>query len=288
MGCVYRFFCKSSGKSYIGQYKKNTPDGEWRRYCNDAKKVENPTRHLIRAIKKYGENDFEISILCLCDSQYELDKKEDEYITEYNSMCDGNGYNMVRGGRGRAPNFHHKEEHKINMSNKMKGRIISEETKAKISNARKGSKCNWSKETRERVAEATRRKATGVVMTDEQKAKISMSLKGRPGVTKGQKRTEEQKRRIGDASKGRIFSEESKKKMSNERKARFQTTANSQCKINAEDIHYIRNNPDNLTKTQLSQKYNCKSVTTITNIINRKSYKHIPENIGDNTIQHVE
>jgi hypothetical protein len=138
MGCIYRFYCKTTKKSYIGQYKKNTPDGEWRRYINEAKATENPTRHLIRAIKKYGESDFEISVLCLCKTQDELNINEDKYIKEYKTMTNENGYNMVPGGKGRAPNFNHNEEHKKYMSEFMTGRKVKPETKEKLSKAKAG------------------------------------------------------------------------------------------------------------------------------------------------------
>ena len=47
-------------------------------------------------------------------------------------MVNKNGYNMVAGGKGRAPNFHHKEEHREKMSKLFKGRKLSDETKEKL------------------------------------------------------------------------------------------------------------------------------------------------------------
>lgn len=280
MGCIYRIFCKTTSKSYIGQYRLNDPKYRINRHFNDVKRDSPCVIH--QAIRKYGESDFEISVLCICTSQEELDKKEDEYITEYKTMVNENGYNMVRGGKGRAPNFKHAEEHKKNMSEKMKGRVMSEEARAKISKARAGTKCNWSEETRARVAEASRKKATGVKHSEETKQKIGEKSKGRQ-TRLGHKLTEEQKKNVGDASRGRKFSEEVKKKMSEIGKARCLNNANSRCKLKDEDIHYIRKNPDNLNKTELAKKFNCKSGTTITNIMNRTSYKHVKD-FENNTI----
>ena len=280
MGCIYRILSKTTNKSYIGQYRLNDPKYRINRHFNDAKKDSPCVIH--QAIRKYGESDFEVSVLCICTSQEELDKKEDEYITEYKSMVNENGYNMVRGGKGRAPNFKHTEEHRQHMSEKMKGRIMSDEARAKISKARAGTTCNWSEETRARVAEASRKKATGVKHSEETKQKIGEKSKGRQA-TKGQTRTQEQKKKIGDAARGRKFSEEVKKKMSEERKERYLNAANSRCKLKDEDIHYIRKNPDNLNKTELAKKFNCKSGTTITNIMNKTSYKHVKD-IENNTI----
>lgn len=277
MGCIYRFYCKTSEKSYIGQYKKNTPDGEWNRYVNESKKTENPTRALIRAIKKYGEQDFERSVLCICVSQEELDKKEDEYITEYNSMIYDNGYNMVRGGKGRAPDFHHTEEHKKKMSEFMKNRTVTDVTRAKISKARKGTTNNWSEETRQRVAEASRKKATGVKHSDETKQKIGEKSKGRQA-TKGQKRTEEQKKNIGNASKGRKFSEDTKKHLSELHLQRHKDNSipHKNCKYTEDDIRYMRNNPDNLTVDELREKFNIARYRLL-KIQNKELYKHVQD-----------
>lgn len=252
MGCIYRIYCKSTGKPYIGQYKKNTPDGEWNRYINEAKRTENPTRYLIRAIKKHGPESFDISVICLCETQEELDKKEDEYITEYKSMVYENGYNMVRGGRGRAPDFHHQEEHKRKMSEFMKNRIVSDETKDKIRQARTGTTCPWSDETRAKVSESSRLKATGVVFT------------------------EARKKRIGEKSKGRVHTDEVKKKMSELRQGK----PSAKRKFSDEQIRYIRSDPDRLGRTGLSEKMNV-SPSMISNIRNRKCYIYV---VDDNSI----
>ena len=305
MGCIYRLFNTNNGKSYIGQFKKDDPNQRWQRHLRDA--INGSSCAIHQAIRKYGKEAFELSVLCLCINQDELDKKEDYYIQEYNSMIYDNGYNMVPGGKGRAPDFHHKEEHKKKMSEFMKNRCVSDATKEKISNARKGTTNNWSEATRQRVAEASRLKATGVPCSDEKKAKISASLKGRPGAMKGRvrtkehseniskalkgkaspskgvKRTEEQKKRIGDASRGRKFSEETKRQMSESRKERFKTTANSQCKLSDTDVHYIRSNPEGKSLNVLSEQFNV-TRTTISNIIKRVSYKHLPEYINPTVI----
>jgi group I intron endonuclease len=136
MGCIYRIYNKINGKSYIGQFKKDTPTVRWNRHVRDAKKGSSNAIH--KAIIKHGIDAFEVSVLCLCETQEERDKREDELITEYKSMQADNGYNMVRGGKGRAPNFNHKEEHKNKMSVLMTGRKLTPETKEKLSRAKAG------------------------------------------------------------------------------------------------------------------------------------------------------
>lgn len=276
MGCIYRILCKTNQKSYIGQHKKDTPLIRWNRHIRDAEKGSKCAIH--QAIQKYGKDMFELSVICICESQEELDKKEDEFITEHKSMIYENGYNMVRGGKGRAPNFHHKEEHKQKMREFMKNRVVSDETKQKLSDTRKGTKNNWSEETRQRVSEASRKKATGVKHSEETKEKIRNSLKGRIGVTTGQKRTDEQKKRIGDASRGRKFSEETKQHLSNVHSQRHKENpiASKKCKYTEDDVRYMRNNPDNLTINELRVKFNIQRYRLI-NIQNRELYKNVKD-----------
>lgn len=245
MGCIYRILCKATNKNYIGQYRKDDPKLRINRHWNDAEK-RNSKCAIHQAMRKYGKENFEVFVELICKSQEELDKKEDETITKYDSMIYDNGYNMVRGGKGRAPDFHHKEEHKKKMSEFMKNRIVSEETKEKIRQARTGTTCPWDDETRARVAEASRKKATAVVFT------------------------EERKRKIGEKSKGRVFSEETKKNMSEKRKGK----PSSRRKFNDEQIQYIRNNPDKLGCIELGKKFNV-SHSHISNIQKRKCYINV-------------
>ena len=275
MACVYRIHCKENNKSYIGQYKKDVPTTRWNRHLRDAKMGSSCAIH--QAIRKYGKDAFEVSVLGTYQTQEELDKKEDEFITEYNSMIYDNGYNMVRGGKGRAPDFHHREEHKKKMSEFMKNRTVSDETKQKLSKARIGSKCNWSEETRLRVAESSRKKATGVKFSDETKRKIGEKSKGRQAVL-GQKRTPEQKKRIGDASRGRKFSEETKQHLSEVHSQRHKEhpIPHKNCKYTEDDIRYMRKNPDNMTIDELRAKYNIQRYSLL-KIQNREAYKHVQD-----------
>lgn len=275
MGIIYRILCKENQKSYIGQSKKNTPSLRWNRHLRDAEKGSKCAIH--QAIRKYGKDIFEVSVLCFCETQEELNKKEDDFITEYNSMIYDNGYNMVRGGKGRAPNFNHKEEHKRKMSDFMKGRKLSEDTKQKLSDARKGTKNNWSEETRERVAEASRKRATGVKHSEKIKQKIGEKSKGRQA-TLGQKRTEEQKKRIGNASRGRKFSEETKKHLSEVHSNRHKENPipHKKCKYTEDDIRYMRNNPDNLTIDELRNRFNIHRYRLL-KIQNKELYKYVED-----------
>jgi group I intron endonuclease len=274
MGCIYRILCKTTGKSYIGQFRLDDPKYRINRHWRDAKKGSTCIIH--QAMQKYGKDDFTVEVLCICTTQEELNIKEQEYIESYHSMCNDNGYNMVAGGKGRAPNFHHKEEHKERMSKLMTGRTVSDETKQRLSDAKKGIPLNWSEETRKRASERSRQNATGVVCSEETKQKISKSLKGRPGVCKGQKRTEEQRKHISDAKKGKVVSEEIKKNLSKVQAERHKNTPipHKNCKYTEDDIRYMRNNPDNLSVDELRKKFSIAKYR-LQQIVDKKLYKNV-------------
>ena len=119
------------------------------------------------------------------------------------------------------------------------GRIISKETKIKLSESNKGKK--RSEETKRKLSEAKK----GKTLTEEHKAKISKALRGEknhnfdkplsektkrkiseahkanktiPPSRKGSIISEEHKRKISESNKGKILSEETKRKMSEVKK----------------------------------------------------------------------
>ena len=138
MPCIYQIFCKENGKSYIGQSRFDSPIPRYTRHWNDAPRCKNKTP-LVRAMLKYGKDSFELRCLCIC-SKDALDNLEQYYAEIYESYVWDfpGGYNAVPCGKGRAPDFHHKEEHKKKMSELMTGRKISNSQKEKQSKIMKG------------------------------------------------------------------------------------------------------------------------------------------------------
>lgn len=82
---------------------------------------------LNKAIRKYGDKHFKIEILEECLDN-ELDIKEIEYIEKFNSIVP-NGMNIKLGGCGGK----HNETTKKQISNSLIGRIVSKETREKLS-----------------------------------------------------------------------------------------------------------------------------------------------------------
>ena len=123
--------------------------------------------------------------------------------------------------------LHHKdinksELHRIHVSQSLKGRVFSEETRRKMSESQKGRVV--SEETRRKLSEAGK----GRVVSEETRHKISEAQKGNKN-TKGLKHSEETKRKISEANKGRPskfkgvpLSEEQKRKISEAHKKRIE------------------------------------------------------------------
>jgi group I intron endonuclease len=116
---IYKAENKINGKVYIGKtiqpfkIRKN-----W--HINNSRK--NAVCYFQRAIQKYGEENFEWSILTETDSENKLNFLEKFYIAVYKKMTQL--YNLTDGGEG------------------LSGYIFSEESRKKIGDAQRGEKGN--------------------------------------------------------------------------------------------------------------------------------------------------
>lgn len=128
---VYKHQNKINDKVYIG-ITSMTPSKRWNNghgYYHNA--------HFNAAIKKYGWENFEHTILFDSLSKEEAEKKEIALIQQYKSSDTNYGYNIAKGGISGVP-YHSqtsKEKMSINSSgdkNPMFGKHHSEETKEKI------------------------------------------------------------------------------------------------------------------------------------------------------------
>lgn len=142
-----------SGKRYIGI----TSVGCEARWRNGRGYSHN--RHFKIAIKKYGWENIKHEIICESLTKEEAEKKEVELIAKYKTNLREFGYNIENGGN----------------ANK-----VSEETRIKMSLAKKG------------MTYKKRRNHT-----EEEKNAISQKLKGRTSPMKGKHLTEEQRKKNG-------------------------------------------------------------------------------------------
>jgi group I intron endonuclease len=141
---IYSIQCIVNGKYYIGQSK------DIYSRISDHKRKLITNRHnnikLQRAYNKYGIDCFVFSTLTICPLE-EIDNQEKFYINLLDSVT--NGYNIESGGN--------------------KNKIISDDTRQKMSIAKKGKPSN----------------RKGVKYSDELKLKLSIAHTGLPSPKKG-------------------------------------------------------------------------------------------------------
>lgn len=94
MGFIYKITNKINGKVYIGQTITPIKNRMYKHY-SQARNGKNITG-IDAAIKKYGEENFEIEQILECPNE-DLDLQEKFYISKYNSF--ENGYNLTMGGQ---------------------------------------------------------------------------------------------------------------------------------------------------------------------------------------------
>lgn len=166
-GYIYETINLITGKKYIGQKVNSIFLKE--KYLGSG-------IYLKRAVNKYGKENFKVRLIEECNSQEELNNKEIYWINYYNAIESSNYYNIGAGGLGWNNSLnkinrtsiwlgrHHTEESKKKMSESHKGkpwtraqreallptrqgknnpmygthRILSEETKKKISKSNTG------------------------------------------------------------------------------------------------------------------------------------------------------
>jgi group I intron endonuclease len=190
---------KINNKQYVGMHCTfNVEDN----YLGSGK-------YLLKAIRKYGKENFTREILCICTSVEEAHKKEEEYIKYYSTLKPF-GYNLSPTG-GLKYGGTHSEEVKKQISESSKGRIFSEESKQKLKNSISGEKhwCYGKKQSKESIE---KRRISMIGKNKGKKQKLETVEKNRQSHL-GNKHTEETKIKIGLASKNRIITDETKEKL---------------------------------------------------------------------------
>ena len=86
---IYLTTNKINNKKYIGQHKGSPTDD----YLGSGTTI-------LKAIAKYGKENFTKEILCYCKTREEADQKEKEYIQLYNAVESKEFYNNAEGGTG--------------------------------------------------------------------------------------------------------------------------------------------------------------------------------------------
>lgn len=200
---IYKITNNLNGKIYIGKHKTdNLDDG----YMGSGVAIQ-------RAIKKYGIENFTKEILFDVYGE-DLMNFLEEAIVDEAFVARKDTYNMITGGIGGC----------------VKGHLVSEETRKKISEANKVSlKGNipWNKgmvmddNFKKRMSEASKgnHNRAGKPMSEQGKARLSAFHKGKPSAVKGKhwKLSEETKRKISEGKK-KNMTNETKQKIAEARK----------------------------------------------------------------------
>ena len=122
MAYIYRILNKLTKKCYIGETKSKDVIWRWNQHKQKIE-INKGCPALRDAVKKYGIDNFEFSVLIICFDD-ERFKYEIEYIKKYNSVVP-NGYNITNGGEGGGfQGKTHTEEVKNIIKNKLKQKYI--------------------------------------------------------------------------------------------------------------------------------------------------------------------
>lgn len=196
---IYKIQNKTNGKSYIGQTVESL---QKRRNQHLATKG---CRAISNALRKYGSNNFEWTILYEADCIETLNFMEEYYIEKLNTLAPS-GYNLQSGGNNRLHSLETRQlmsERRKNMSDETKakisrasiGRKVSEETKEKISQANKGK--HLSNEHKKKISESRRH------LSEESILRYSKANKGDKNPFYGKKHSEETLRKMSESAKKR-------------------------------------------------------------------------------------
>jgi group I intron endonuclease len=160
---IYLIYCTKTQKGYIGQ----TTIGVRARWKQHRRSAERGSPYAIhKAIRKYGEGAFEISVLYRCYALHELGILEKYFITKHHTLAP-NGYNLNSGGK------HPKlaKEVRIRISKANRGQKRTSEQRARMRAGAKGRKVSIAGRA------SLSRAHLGIKHTEEQKAKISRAHK---------------------------------------------------------------------------------------------------------------
>lgn len=94
-GIIYKAKLINDGRVYIGQTTKTL---EERKKGHISHSKHSQETYFVRAINKYGEQNFTWTILEECYSKEELDLAEQKYILQYSSLDPIHGFNTKEGG----------------------------------------------------------------------------------------------------------------------------------------------------------------------------------------------
>ncbi len=223
---IYSVINTENGKRYIGQTCQKLKK-RWYIHCKTAKA--GSTFYFHRAVRKYGEEKFQIELLEVCESLNIANEAEIWWIEHFCSTDDRFGYNICKGGSG-TPGHKLSVEMKQKLSEMNKGKKLSEETKIKIGKAGIGRK--HTEETKKKIGDLKRGKPSkGHKWSEDQRQKMknlvrsptSEETKLKQSLAKlGKKHSEETNSKQSARMKGHYVSKETGDKISEAKSFNFE------------------------------------------------------------------
>lgn len=134
---IYKITNLKNNKIYVGS--SLNLEKRYYKHLNSLRRNKHFNIHLQRSFNINGEESFEFSIIEECDDKI-LVEREEYYIEHLGALIDKNGYNINPKG-DRPPSWlgkHHKEESKLKIGLKSKGRIPTQHSKDVASLTHKG------------------------------------------------------------------------------------------------------------------------------------------------------
>ena len=157
-GYIYLITNNINNKKYVGQtwYELSTRLSE--HISASGNKNHRGCPYLYKAIFKHGATAFTIQSLDRFITQEAADNLEAHYINLYHSNEAGYGYNLTGGGQGNKPPMSEAIRQKISQA--MKGRTVSQESKNKMSAAHQRTTLSEESQKKLDASRAKKRKLT--------------------------------------------------------------------------------------------------------------------------------
>jgi group I intron endonuclease len=220
MKAIYGIRHIENGHIYVGSAVLLSR--RWKYHKNRLRRGLHHSQYFQNAWNLYGEENFEWIVIenldekCLgLDDQQILTilEEREHFWVEYH-RTNGTVYNLREVAKSNL-GVKYSEESKKKMGEWQVGKVLTEETKAKISEAHKGRVSPnrgkvFSEEVRKKMSEGGKKKR----LTEEHKRKICESVNGR-------KNSSEALANMSKAQKGHVVSEETKRKISEAQKIRL-------------------------------------------------------------------
>lgn len=245
---IYKITNKVTGKFYIGSsvnFKRR-----WYMHKFELKRGKHGNIHLQRAWDKYGEESFVFEVIKEVEPTRKEILKEEQIFLDTLSPYGENGYNISKEAGSILGYRHTKEARKKIVDSKL-GKSRSEETKRKISEVQKGK-----------------------TISQETRDKISKTLKGRPSPMKGRKASKETREKMSRSLKGIKKSEEWKRKIGEAQRG----ADNHASKLTEEQVVEIKkelfSKEKSRTQTAIAKEYGVSSVI-ISQIKTGKRWSHV-------------